>query len=521
MKLKSKFPKYGLLGLLFLTFCVPLAAFAGPLEGDEIDAMQKLIDQQQADITAQSQQLKSQQQRLDDQQKALEALQTQLQTLVQDQKSDADADSTVSFSKQSDVEIADVSSDQEVPSVDDPATADSATADSTAPAQHLAKSNTHVNSDFLLLDSHPLDIPDDRGVFIYSGNQSKMFRIYGSIRTLAVYDNRQNFHAYDLNIPQVPVGDADVKDWNTDATIKTTKLGFQVGVKDFMSMLGEFDWKGTGDDDLRIRHLYMRSKHWLIGQHWTAMSTVPFLPLSIDSHSTSGHFGVRPTQIKYLGGGGNWFYQAALDYYQPKSDDFDQVGGSASNLLPNIIGNVSYARPWGEARVSAMLSSNKVKYNYANGNNASSSEAGLALMAGIRAAVTPNNTIKAHIYRASGNSQYGADYANGKYDMTLNPNTGEFQNIDGWGTQAALEHKWTPTLTTAIGAGYMSMDAKDFQAAKFFDHGYKALVNLFYRPGGWLRGLTMAGELEFAGQTTLDGSDGNTTRVSVLMYYDF
>jgi len=39
----------------------------------------------------------------------------------------------------------------------------------------------------------------------------------------------------------------------------------------------------------------------------------------------------------------------------------------------------------------------------------------------------------------------------------------------------------------------MSMDSRDFQPGSAFDHGYKALVNLFYRPGGWLRGLSVAG----------------------------
>ncbi len=80
-----------------------------------------------------------------------------------------------------------------------------------------------------------------------------------------------------------------------------------------------------------------------------------------------------------------------------------------------------------------------------------------------------------------------------------------------WGVQTALEHKWTPTLTSTIGGGYMSMDSRSFQPGESFDHGYKALVNLFYRPGGWLDGLTVAGELEFAGQTTLDESSGDTT----------
>jgi hypothetical protein len=190
-------------------------------------------------------------------------------------------------------------------------------------------------------------------------------------------------------------------------------------------------------------------------------------------------------------------------------------------MIPNIIGNVSYVRPWGLARVGAMLSSNRVRYTYGDDPRSISSDAGLTLMAGIKASINENNLIKAHIQRADGNSQYGADYGFGNYDMVFNPHTGEFQNIKSWGVQAALQHTWTPTLTTTIGGGYMSMDSKNSQPGDSFDHGYKALVNLFYRPGGWLNGLTVAGELEFAGQTTLDGSNGDTMRISVLVYYDF
>ena len=73
-----------------------------------------------------------------------------------------------------------------------------------------------INDHFLALDTKPLDIPDDTGLFIYSKDHSKVLRLYGSVRTLAVYDDRQNFHPYDLNIPQVPLGDSDAKDWNQE-----------------------------------------------------------------------------------------------------------------------------------------------------------------------------------------------------------------------------------------------------------------------------------------------------------------
>ncbi len=87
--------------------------------------------------------------------------------------------------------------------------------------------------------------------------------------------------------------------------------------------------------------------------------------------------------------------------------------------------------------------------------------------------------------------------------------------------QIALEHKWTPILTTAIGGGYMNMQNRNFQQGEAFDHGYKALANLFYRPAGWLKGFTLGFEFEFAGQTTVDGSNGDTKRISVLAYYDW
>jgi hypothetical protein len=105
--------------------------------------------------------------------------------------------------------------------------------------------------------------------------------------------------------------------------------------------------------------------------------------------------------------------------------------------------------------------------------------------------------------------------------MTYNPNTGKFENLKAWGAQMALEHRWTPTLVSAIGGGWMEMDNRSYQPGSAFDRGYKALVNLFYRPGGWLKGMAVAGELEFAGQKTLDGSRGDTTRISVLVLYNF
>jgi len=507
-----------LMCVAFFLCYLPFPACAQDIDEGKVESMQKVIDQQQEEIEALKQSQKTQQQ-------MLENLQSQLQSLLNDKVDESaavaeagEADTSPESRSEAPLVVAVEPAPEAVEPA--PSVADVAAADDPGPGGQAKPRNRPINDHFLALDTKPLDIPDDTGIFIYSKDQTRMLRLYGSVRTLVVYDNRRNFHPYDLNIPQVPVGDADVKDWNQDWTINTSKVGFQVGLLDNYTALGEFDWKGEDGDALRIRHLYMRSNHLLVGKHWSAVNTVAFLPLSVDSHSTSAHFGPRPAQIKFIYGGGNWLYGGSLEYFQPKFEEPGSIDASASNMLPNIAGRVSYIRPWGKASLAGILSANRVKRNTADGFDRSS-DTGLGLMAGIAVSLDENNRIKTHVATVNGMNQNFADFGFEKVDMIFNPATSEFENLRMVAGQIALEHKWTPTLTTAIGAGYMNMKNKSFQQGEAFDHGYKALVNLFYRPGGVLNGLTIGTELEFAGQTTVDGSDGDTTRISVLLYYDW
>ena len=505
-------------GLGFLLFCMLFPSWVLGSGDTEVEAMQKVIDHQQEEISAQRQALKAQQQQLDKQQTTLEILQFQVQTLLNEK-----ADEGIEVARTGEVHSSGESRSEAslaIAAESAPPASDTTATDKSGADDRLHQTYLPINDHFLALDTKPLDIPDDTGFFIYSKNRTRVLRLYGSVRALAVYDNRQNFHPYDLNIPQVPYGDADVKDWNQHWTINTSKVGFQVGLLDYYTGVGEFDWKGEDGDALRIRHLYMRSNHLLIGKHWSGFNTLAFLPLSVDSHSTSAHLGVRPVQVKYIGGGGTWLYGASLEYFQPRFEEPGSIDASASNMLPNIVGRISYVPSWGKASLAGILAANRVKRNTVEGFDRSS-DTGLGLMAGIAVNLNENNLIKAHVATVDGINQNFADFGFEKIDMIFNPATGEYENLRMVAGQIALEHQWTPTLITAIGAGYMNMKNRSFQQGNAFDHGYKALVNLFYRPGGLLNGLTLGTELEFAGQTTVDGSDGDTTRISVLAYYDW
>ena len=97
-------------------------------------------------------------------------------------------------------------------------------------------------------ESHPLDIPDETGLFIYSANGLEALRIYGSLRLLAIWENKKNFHAYDLTQPTIPTGIDDYYYPHSIASINMSRLGFDamIGSKKFSDMLIriELDWKG-------------------------------------------------------------------------------------------------------------------------------------------------------------------------------------------------------------------------------------------------------------------------------------
>ena len=165
-----------------------------------------------------------------------------------------------------------------------------------------------------------------------------------------------------------------------------------------------------------------------------------------------------------------------------------------------------------------LIAPNKVKYV----GGSQSSDLGVSLQLAALIHINENNLIKTDVLRTVGANTYVADYCcGGRFDMVFNPATGDFSNLTSVGGQIALEHKWNQHFTSTIGGGFLNMKNKDYQQDLAFNHGYKALVNLFYRPGGWLKNLAIATELEFAGQTTKDGTDGDTTRISVLAYYDW
>ena len=218
----------------------------------------------------------------------------------------------------------------------------------------------------------------------------------------------------------------------------------------------------------------------------------------------------------FIGSTNSWSYQVSLEDFQPKIDAPDGLTIESGNRIPNVAGRIDFDRPRGSFRIAGLATFNKI-----DGTERHQNEPGLGLLLGGLVNLNENNLIKTHLVRTDGNNSALADFGFSDLDMAYDAATGNVSNLSTIGGQIALEHKWDENFTSAFGVGFLDMDNEDYQAGDAFAHGYQVLGTIFVRPGDWLQGLVLAAEVEYATQTTKDGSDGETTRISILAYYDW
>jgi len=374
---------------------------------------------------------------------------------------------------------------------------------------------------------HPLDIPDEAGFYVYSDDGLKALRLFGSFRMLSVLDNKQNFHPYDLVQPLIPTGDEDFRNLNSAWTMKMSRLGFDalVGRRSEDDQLSsavmirmEIDWKGDAED-FRIRHLFLRSKHWLVGQSWSTMNNLAFLPLSVDGRVLGAGLGLRTPQVRYYNSRENVSYQASLEFRETSLLKPASQNAISQVAIPDLAGRVSHRTDRSELAVAAILRPNRVQFP--DEDNRVQKLLGYGGVLGFRYRLNDRNRLKLSISGGTGMGSYLADYAWSDVDVAYNPSTMDFENVDVRGGFVGLEHDWTEELSSTIGGGYLGMEEKIFFPNLQYIDGYKALINLFYKPALFEERFILGGEVEYAERRNMDATRNNTTRMGVLLYYNF
>lgn len=368
----------------------------------------------------------------------------------------------------------------------------------------------------------PTAIPDSAGLFIYSADGQKALRIYGSLRFRAVFDDRRNFHAFDLNLPQVPTGEDDFPDLNAVWTPFETRFGVDalVSIGDGRGLLArvEVDFKGT-DEKFRVRHAFVRTPHWLVGKSWSSFNTLDFLPLTVDGHGAASAAGIRPPQVRYYNSFGAFRYQASLEYQTPTLVKPDFLDAEGRVIAPALAGSITFENEAALLSLAGLLKPNRVQFT--GETKEAQNLLGGGLMVGAKLDFDDDNRMKVNVNGGGGILSFFADFALTDIDLIYNPALGDFENVYGGGVSFGYEHDWSKIFSSTFGGGYLGVQNKSFEENLAFNRGYKVLGNLFYRAAGVLRGLVVAAELEYAGRTNKDATTSGTFRASFLMYYDF
>ncbi len=369
---------------------------------------------------------------------------------------------------------------------------------------------------------HPHDIPDETGLFIYSSDGLEALRIFGSFRLLSVWDNKKNFHAYDLTQPRIPTGIDDYNYPNAIATINMSRLGFDalISRKKLSDMLIriELDWKGDVEK-FRIRHLFLRTEHWLIGKSWSSVNNVSYQIQGIDGRFAGGAVGTRPVQIRYYNQISNWKYQFSIEYMQPSLIQPDTLGAEGVTFIPDLAGNVSYSNKYLDIMFAGLIRMNRVQFTL--DERGRQSQMGYGGLIAAKVHFNERNRLMMSASGGVGMGGYMGDYAFVDIDLAYNPGTLRFENMSVYACLLGFEHDWSKQFTSAIGGSLLGSEEKSFFDDGYFTSGSKILTNLFYKPSSKLGHLLVGIEFEYAERRNKASSSNNTMRASSLLIYNF
>ena len=294
-----------------------------------------------------------------------------------------------------------------------------------------------------IIEDAPLDIGQDRGLFIVTPDQKMQLRILGSVRYLAVYDNanfkdKNSFNSF--FIPTPATGDKIPNYYNG---LSQTRLGFEITRStEKGNVLIRLETDFAGANGFRIRHAYGQINRVLLGQTWSLFSHVSALPSTVDFAGPTGSIVTKTPQIRYsapkLIGETNFAF--ALEYLPPDLNIPDSLHIEAFQLIPNITVRADRSFSWGSAQVSGILPVLSGIYK---------DQLELIPGWGISASCVVNVWAKGkwYIQGVGGKaiSKYFTDLAGNGFDIQFPPDGGNTSPLT-YGFYATYEHRWLSML---------------------------------------------------------------------------
>lgn len=365
-----------------------------------------------------------------------------------------------------------------------------------------------------VVEDAPLDIGQNRGLFIMAPDKKMQLRILGSIRSLVVYDNVDLFSKESFVTSEIPTGDDHKFFPNYFNNLSQTRFGFEVTRKTEYGNLFvrlETDFAGVGG--FRIRHAYGQYRGFLIGQTWSLFAQISVLPTTVTLSGPTSSISTRTPQIRYtFNVQKKSNFAISLEYQVQDIRLPDSLNASTFPLLPNMTGRFSRNFNWGLLQVSGVL---PVLSGF-DGNDDLVVKLGWGVSIG--ALIKPWENGSWHFQLAAGESiSRFLGSIDADVNLILTPD-GKGELPLELGYYATYQHTWSKKLFSNFVYGAVQLEEFSFTPDDTFIWGASWHLNTFYSP---VEGAKVGIEGIYGQRKDHDNTNGNAFRFNMIFYYDF
>ncbi len=366
-------------------------------------------------------------------------------------------------------------------------------------------------------ENSPLDIGQDRGLYIVADEGKLQMRILGSVRFSAFYDSKNLLSKNSFSTFDIPTGAANIYISNYYNSLGFSRIGFEITRKisdqDIFIRI-ESDFAGP-NYNYRIRHAYGKYGNFLIGQTWSLLTNVSSLPSTVDPTGADGSINIRTPQMRYsknisekLRG------SVALEYSLPDLIMHDSIDMTFLQTIPNVTARIRGIGKLGSMQLSGIIA--PITGINPDGNKNTSFGYGVSLSGTFE--MHQNNQLLFQATYGNSIAHFLNPFRNNGQDMAYDPATSKFSGLDVVGGFLSYGHIWPKDISSYLSVGIASITNRNFQPGSDFDFSYSISGNAFWKI---VEGLRIGLECIYGERFDIDGSRGSASRIWALFYYDF
>ena len=288
----------------------------------------------------------------------------------------------------------------------------------------------------------------------------------------------------------------------------------------------EGDFAGASNA-FRLRHAFIQTNRWVVGQTWSTFSDPEAEPIGIDFEGLNAISLFRQPQIRYTHPLGDSL-RLALAVENPAPD---LTGAQGVNLTPDFIARVRWERKsssghgllglGGAQHVQAAIIGRTLRGELSDQPEVTLSTGGFGV--NVSGEVGPrwlhDDRIKFATNNGWGIGKYITDLGTlGGQDAIYDAAAGTLRALPVSSGYVGYEHKWRPTLVSALTYGIVNVGNLDIQPDDALQRTQRTSVNITWSP---VPQADLAVEFLFGTRVNKDGEKGSSSQLQLGWIWRF